>query len=167
MKKLAIIAFAALATSAFANGQGNHGGDKCTECPEIVIDGKSFQAVAATSSLFMNLAAGEDAYAQQNVSSNSGNVTVKKGGESVQLTAARGSVVANLALGEDAYASQNVSSNIGNVTIAGKSWQITALNRSGVVNVATEGTKAIQNIASNNGCSACKPTAEKHQSPWK
>ena len=166
MKKLAIIAFAALATSAFAGGGGGGGGgDTCTECPEIVIDGKSFQAVAATSSLFMNLANGEDAYAQQNVSSNSGNVTVEKGAESVQLTAARGSVVANLALGDEAYASQNVSSNIGNVTIDGKSWQITALNRSGVVNVATEGTKAIQNIASNNGCVACKPTAASHGGP--
>ena len=59
MKKLAIIAFAALATSAFAGGGGGGGGgDTCTECPEIVIDGKSFQAVAATSSLFMNLANG-------------------------------------------------------------------------------------------------------------
>ena len=165
MKKLAIIAFAALATSAFAGGGGGGGGDTCSECPEIVIDGTSVQVVAATSSLFMNLADGKDAYAQQNVSSNSGNVTVEKGAESVQLTAARGSVVANLALGDEAYASQNVSSNIGNVTIDGKSWQITALNRSGVVNVATEGTKAIQNIASNNGCVACKPTAARHGGP--
>src|SRR3990167_10481643 len=89
MKKLAIIAFAALATSAFAGGGGG-GGDTCSECPEIVIDGTSVQVVAATSSLFMNLADGKDAYAQQNVSSNSGNVTVEDGGESVQLTATRG-----------------------------------------------------------------------------
>lgn len=166
MKKLAIIAFAALATSAFAGGGGGGGGgDTCSECPEIVIDGTSVQVVAATSSLFMNLAEGKDAYAQQNVSSNSGNVTVEDGAESVQLTATRGSVVANLALGEEAYASQNVSSNIGNVNIAGKSWQITALDQSGVVNVATANTKAIQNIASNNGCVACKPTAASHGGP--
>ncbi|MBU4504995.1 MAG: hypothetical protein KJ740_01285, partial [Gammaproteobacteria bacterium] len=93
------------------------------------------------------------------------NVTVEDGGESVQLTATRGSVVANLALGEEAYASQNVSSNIGNVNIAGTSWQITALDQSGVVNVATANTKAIQNIASNNGCVACKPTAASHGGP--
>lgn len=161
MKKLAILASAILATSAFATGGGSGGGSSCSECPEIVIDGNSFQAVAATSSLFMNAASGDNAYAHQNVSSNSGNVTVENGANSVQLTAARGSVVANLALGEDAYASQNVSSNIGNVTIDGNSWQITALNRSGVVNVATEGTKAVQNIASNNGCSACKPEARR------
>jgi len=163
MKKLAIIAFAALATSAFAGGGGGGGGgDTCSECPEIVT---SVQVVAATSSLFMNLAEGKDAYAQQNVSSNSGNVTVEDGAESVQLTATRGSVVANLALGEEAYASQNVSSNIGNVNIAGTSWQITALDQSGVVNVATANTKAIQNIASNNGCVACKPTAASHGGP--
>jgi hypothetical protein len=160
MKKLAIIAFAALATSAFAGGSGggSGGGNTCTECPEIVIDGTSFQAVAATSSVFLNAAEGKDAYAQQNVSSNSGNVTVADGATSVQLTAARGSLVANLALGDDAYASQNVSSNIGNVDINGTSWQVTALNRSGVINIATENTKAVQNIASNNGCSVCKPT---------
>lgn len=157
MKKLALIAFAAMATSAFAVEET---GDKCSDCPAIVIDGTSFQAVAATSSLFLNAAEGRDAYAQQNVSSNSGNVTVEKGGTSVQLTAARGSLVANLALGDDAYASQNVSSNIGNVNIKGTSWQITALDRSGVVNIATRDTKAVQNIASNNGCVACKPTKD-------
>ena len=164
MKKLAILASAILATSAFAQSseRGGGSGSSCSECPEIVIDGTSFQAVAATSSLFMNAASGDNAYAHQNVSSNSGNVTVENGANSVQLTAARGSVVANLALGEDAYASQNISSNIGNVTIDGNSWQITALNRSGVVNVAGEKTKAVQNLASNNGCSACKPS-ESHR----
>jgi hypothetical protein len=163
MKKLAILASAILATSAFATGGGSSGGGStCSECPEIVIEGNSFQAVAATSSLFMNAAEGRDAYAHQNVSSNSGNVTVEQGANSVQLTAARGSVVANLAMGDNAYASQNVSSNIGNVTIDGNSWQITALNRSGVINVAGKDTKAVQNLASNNGCSACKPS-ESHR----
>ena len=159
MKKLAIIALATLSTLAFASGKDDDkGGSSCSECPEIVIDGTSFQAVAATSSVFLNAATGKDAYAQQNVSSNSGNVTVEDGATSVQLTAARGSVVANLALGDDAYASQNVSSNIGNVTIDGTSWQITALNRSGVLNVAGADTRAIQNVASNNGCSTCQPS---------
>ncbi|OGA29404.1 MAG: hypothetical protein A3E51_22390 [Burkholderiales bacterium RIFCSPHIGHO2_12_FULL_67_38] len=144
MKKLAIIAFAAFATSAFAD-------------PEIVIDGVSFQSVAAVSSIFHNEASGDDAYAQQNVSSNSGNVTVSGGGTSYQQTSASGSVVANLAYGDDAYASQNVSSNIGDVTINGYSWQATALYGSGVYNIAGEDTQAVQNIASNNGCVACVP----------
>ena len=144
MKKLAIIAFAAFATSAFAD-------------PEIVIDGNSVQAVAATSTIFYNSAVGDDAYAQQNVSSNSGNVTVESGANSVQLTVASGSVVANYAAGDDSYASQNVSSNIGDVTIAGNSLQITALQGSGVYNIAAEDTKAVQNLASNNGCVACVP----------
>lgn len=156
MKKLAILASAILATSAFATGSGHSGGDKCADCPEIVIDGKSFQGVAATSSIFLNAADGYDAYAHQNVSSNSGTVTVSKGGESVQLTGAKGSVVANLAMGADAYASQNVSSNIGDVTINGTSWQVTALNKSGVINLSTGKNKAVQNVASNNGCVSCQ-----------
>jgi hypothetical protein len=169
MNKLVLIAFAAFSASAFAGGSGGHdgghgGGTTCSECPEILINGKSFQGVAATSTLFLNAAEGRDAYAQQNVSSNSGNVTVEDGATSVQLTAARGgSLLANLALGDDAYASQNVSSNIGNVDINGSSWQVTSLSRSGVVNIATKDTKAVQNIASNNGCVACKPTSEKHR----
>ncbi|MCB4364381.1 hypothetical protein KIH07_11590 [Hydrogenophaga taeniospiralis] len=150
MKKLAIIAFAAIAsTSAFAD-------------PEIVIDGTSVQAVAATSTIFYNSASGEDAYAQQNVSSNSGNVTVTGAGTSYQLTAASGSFVANYAAGEDAYASQNVSSNIGDVTIAGYSLQMTALQNSGVYNIAGEDTQAVQNLASNNGCVACAPKSGHH-----
>ena len=159
MKKLAILAFAAISTLAFAGDEDRRGGgSSCSDCPEIVIDGNSLQAVAATSSVFLNAAAGKDSYAQQNVSSNSGNVTVESGANSIQLTAARGSVVANLALGEDAYASQNMSSNIGNVTIDGNSLQMTALRGSGVINVAGENTRAIQNVASNNGCSTCQPS---------
>lgn len=154
MKKLAILASAILATSAFATGSG--GADKCTDCPEIVIEGTSLQGVSATSSIFLNSAEGRDAYAQQNVSSNSGTVTVAKGGSSVQLTDAKGSLVANHALGEDAYASQNLSSNVGDVTIKGASWQMTALNNSGVYNVAGAKAKAVQNLASNNGCVSCQ-----------
>jgi hypothetical protein len=145
MKKLFIIASALAVSSAFATGG-----------PEIEIDGNSVQVVAATSSVFLNAAAlGDDAYAQQNVSSNSGNVEID--GDSLQLTATRNSLVANLALGEDAYASQNISSNIGKVSVDGLSVQLTALNNSAVVNMASEDTKAIQNLASNNGCVACQP----------
>lgn len=144
MKKLALIAFAAISTSVFAQ--------------EIVIDGNSVQAVAATSSIFLNAADGANAYAQQNVSSNSGEVTVESGGLSVQLTAADNSVLANIALGDNAYASQNVSSNIGDVTIgaSANSLQLTALSGSGAINLAGANTKAVQNIASNNGCVACE-----------
>lgn len=160
MKKLAIIAFATLSTAAFAQSTElvSESGGSCSDCPEIVIDGSSIQGVAATSSVFLNAATGRDAYAHQNVSSNSGNVTVANGAESVQLTAARGSVVANLAVGENAYASQNISSNIGHVAINGTSWQLTALDNSGVLNLADANTRAIQNLATNNGCSTCQPS---------
>ncbi len=160
MKKFAIIAFATLSTAAFAQSTElvSESSGSCSDCPEIVIDGSSIQGVAATSSVFLNAATGRDAYAHQNVSSNSGNVTVANGAESVQLTAARGSVVANLAMGENAYASQNVSSNIGHVAINGTSWQLTALDNSGVLNLADTNTRAIQNLATNNGCSTCQPS---------
>lgn len=162
MKKLAIIALAALTSFAYADNRdrGDRHNDEsevtsCDTCPAIVIDGKSTQAVAATSSFFLNLADGQNAYARQNVSSNSGNVTIKSGARSTQLTATKGSAVANLALGTDAYASQNVSSNVGNVTIKGWSTQITALKHSAVLNVSTGKNRAVQNLASNNGCDKC------------
>jgi len=134
MKKLAIIALAVAASSAFATGPGPKPGDKCTECPQIDINGVSVQAVSASFSVFSNEAKGDEAYAQQNVSSNSGNVTVD--GVSVQLTSAKGAFVANLADGEDAYASQNISSNIGQVNITGGSLQATALYGTAVLNKA-------------------------------
>ncbi len=155
MKKLAILASAILATSAFATSPGG-GGGKCFECPEINIDGRSTQTVSATSSLFKNTAEGHDAYAHQNVSSNSGNVDVMRGGVSQQTTRATNSTVSNKADGEDAYASQNVSSNIGDVDIRGTSIQMTSLVNSTVMNVANKKTKAVQNLASNNGCVSCQ-----------
>lgn len=160
MKKLAIIAFAALATSAFAT-------ETCTECPQIDIKGSSVQTVSSIGASFSNEAkGGNGAYAQQNVSSNSG--TVEVAGTSSQTThASWGASVTNVADGGDAYASQNLASNLGNVKIhsGGMSTQFVTLVGGSVSNKAAGNTKAIQNLASNNGCSTCQPD-KKISFPW-
>jgi cytochrome c551/c552 len=160
MKKLAIIAFAAFASSAFAtqpffwggSGGGSQNGP-CETCPQIDIKGPSVQTVSATFSTF-----GNEGYnggnAQQNVSSNSGNVLVTA--PSTQTTTAFGAAVTNKADGNNAYASQNLSSNVGKVNIASMSMQTTALTSSVVFNKAGANSKAVQNLATNNGCVACK-----------
>lgn len=156
MKKLAIIALAAFGASAFANG----------DSPEIVINGGSVQTVSAAFSAFTNYATngnsqqGSDAaYALQNVSSNAGNVTINGGSE--QHTFAVGSLVKNFANGKGAYAAQSISSNLGDVTVNGGSTQITGLFGSVVWNQADPGTKAVQNLASNNACVNCVPTSSR------
>lgn len=150
MKKLAILAFAGLATAAFAGGGDGPSG------PQIVINGNSTQGVAMIFSAIRNQSTGERSDAQQNVSSNSGNVTVN--GNSTQLTAGMLSDVSNRSIGSDSYASQNLSSNVGKVDINGNSTQMTALLGSYVGNLASGNhARAVQNIASNNGCTSCQP----------
>lgn len=128
----------------------------CETCPAILIDGNSTQIVAVTSTLFVNKAAGDGSYARQNVSSNSGNVTIHKGANSFQLTAGHGAGVVNWAMTADSFASQNLSSNVGKVDIKGNSLQITALKRnSGAFNLSHGKNRAVQNLASNNGCATC------------
>ena len=101
-----------------------------------------------------NKADGDKAVAQQNVSSNAGNVTID-GGHSDQLTIGVLSDISNRALGANSMASQNVSSNSGQVTIKGHSTQVTALLGAYVGNVAYANSTAVQNLASNNGCVTC------------
>ncbi|MDI3511569.1 MAG: hypothetical protein PWQ61_2334 [Betaproteobacteria bacterium] len=160
MKKLAIIALAVAASSSFATeaffwgppGGGNQNGP-CDTCPQIDIKGPSVQTVSATFSTFANEGV-NGGNAQQNVSSNSGNVMVAA--PSFQTTTTIGSAVMNKADGKDAYASQNLSSNVGKVNIASASFQATALAGSLVLNKAGAGSKAVQNLATNNGCTSCK-----------
>lgn len=157
MKKLAIIALATVASSAFAFNWGvtpqPQPNAPCETCPQIDIKGPSVQTVSAKFSTF-----GNEGYnggnAQQNVSSNSGNVLVNA--PSTQTTTAFGSAVLNSANGNNAYASQNISTNVGKVNIAASSTQMTSLTASVVYNKAGANSKAVQNLASNNGCIACK-----------
>jgi hypothetical protein len=154
MKKLAFIAFAALATTAFAGPPGPLNG------PQIVINGSSVQGVAMIFSSLRNQSTGSNSDAHQNVSSNSGNVTVN--GNSTQLTAGIWSDVSNRSTGSHSYASQNLSSNVGKVDINGSSTQVTAMLGSYVANLASGNhATAVQNIASNNGCTSCQPLANR------
>ena len=147
MKKLALIAFAALATSAFA-APGGPG-------PSISITGTSVQSTSLIYSTVDNSAKCYSAVAQQNLASNAGNVSIA--GKSEQDVTSNGSSIRNAAMGAKAYASQNLASNVGNVTVAGsgKSAQYVYLKDAHVSNTAGAGTVAVQNIASNNACVTC------------
>ena len=160
MKKLAIIALAVAASSSFATeaftygkpGGGSQTGP-CETCPQIDIKGTSVQTVSATFSTFANEGV-NGGNAQQNVSSNSGTVMVAS--PSYQTTMSVGSAVMNKADGSNAYASQNLSSNVGKVNVGAASYQTTVLAGSFLYNKAGANSKAVQNLATNNGCVACK-----------
>ena len=123
--------------------------------PSIVINGTSSQTAGFTGTSVHNTS-GANNTAQQNVASNSGNVTIRASGTSIQTVYGSGGTLSNEARGADAYASQNVSSNMGDVTIAGTSTQSTYLTRANVRNLADgRNSKAVQNIASNNACQSC------------
>ena len=150
MKQLVLVSLLALSGAAFATA----GADISAH---IEIDGTSVQtAIFSNGSSVKNKATGYNAKATQNISSNSGNVDVHSGGKSTQTTNLNDASVKNQASGVNAYAVQNLSSNMGDVDIKGKSTQLTTVAHSMVSNYSSANTKAVQNIASNNGCSTCK-----------
>ncbi|MDB5741770.1 MAG: hypothetical protein JWR68_85 [Polaromonas sp.] len=142
MKKLVLIAFAALATSAFA-------GD-----PVINIIGTSTQSTSMILGATLNTSSGIGARAVQNLASNSG--TIEISGNSNQSVAGRGAIVANSASGAFARATQNLASNYGEVNIVGDSNQSVGLTLALVSNQAGAGTVAVQNVSSNNACVTCQ-----------
>jgi hypothetical protein len=151
MKKLALIAFAAFATSAFAGGEHP---STPTGSPSINVTGNSTQSASLIFSAVRNKAeSGSGATAQQNLASNAGAVLIQ--GNSTQSVGAAASDVSNLAKGANAYASQNLASNVGAVTVSGNSNQSVSMLASYVANSAASNTKAVQNIASNNACVTC------------
>lgn len=154
MKKLALLAFAAATTMAFATPPSG---------PQIDISGISKQTVTATSSTFRNYS-DANSFAVQNVSSNAGNVDVEGYSEQT-TTASRNSMVSNRALGHDAYAAQNLASNTGKVNIdkGARSIQMVSLTNATVANTANSHSSAVQNLASNNGCSSCQPGEVGHK----
>ena len=150
MKQLVLVSLLALSGAAFATA----GPDVSAH---IEIDGTSVQNATFTNgSSVKNKATGFNAKATQNISSNSGNVDVHTGGKSTQTTTLNHSSVKNQANGVNSYAVQNLSSNMGDVDIKGISTQTTSVKNSMVSNYSAANTKAVQNIASNNGCSTCK-----------
>lgn len=147
MKKLALLALSVIATAAMAAGPTG---------VQVEIDGTSTQTADLRSVTVRNTAQGTNAQAQQNISSNAGDVFVARGARSAQTTnASAGSVITNTA-NANTKAQQNMSSNSGDVTIRGFSTQLTNVVSSTVSNIATGSqAKAVQSIASNASCSTC------------
>ena len=147
MKKLVLLALSVVATAAMAAGAAG---------TQIVIDGTSTQTADLRNVAVRNTAFGVNAQAQQNISSNAGDVFVTGSGRSEQTTTAfRGSIITNTA-NANTKAQQNMSSNSGDVTISGVQIQRTIVENSTVANIATGfNAKAVQSIASNASCSTC------------
>ena len=146
MKKLVLLALSVVATAAIAAGPAG---------TQVIIDGSSTQTADLRNSIVRNTAFGVNAQAQQNISSNAGDVFVTGRGRSSQTTAASGGLISNTA-NANTKAQQNMSSNAGDVTISGFSTQLTVVSASIVANAATgHNAKAVQSIASNSSCSTC------------
>lgn len=146
MKSFVLFALSTVAAAAMAAGP----------VAEIRISGNSTQSVVMLVSAATNSAAGRNATAQQNMASNTGDVTIS--GNSVQSVGTLGAVMVNAAAA-NTVAQQNLSSNVGDIRISGNSTQATVLLGSALLNSAT-GTNAIavQNVASNNACFTCTTT---------
>ena len=147
MKKLALLALSVFATAAMAAGPAG---------VQVEIDGTSTQTADLRNVTVRNTASGVNAQAQQNISSNAGDVFVRGGARSSQTTNANGGSVITNTANANTEAQQNLSSNSGDVTIRGFSTQLTNVASSAVTNTATGfRAKAVQSIASNASCSTC------------
>ena len=147
MKKLVLLALSVVATAAMAAGPAGN---------QVEINGTSTQTADLRGVTVRNTAAGVNSQAQQNISSNAGDVFVAGGARSRQTTnASVASIVTNTS-NANTEAQQNMSSNSGDVTIRGTSTQLTNVIASLVTNAATGfNAKAVQSIASNASCSTC------------
>ena len=147
MKKLVLLALSVVASAAMAAGPAG---------TQVIINGTSTQTADLRSSTVRNIAFGVNSQAQQNISSNAGDVFVAGSGRSEQTTnASVGSLITNTS-NANTKAQQNMSSNAGDVTISGVSTQLTTVFNSVVTNAATGfNAKAVQSIASNSSCSTC------------
>ena len=142
MKKLFIFGLSSIAAAAMAAG------------PSVSISGNSDQALIMYNSYGTNTADGARARAQQNLSTNAGNINIK--GDSKQTTDLFDFYVNNRA-GANTLAQQSLSSNVGDVSITGYSVQFSYLTEGSITNSATGyGASAIQSAASNTSCTTCK-----------
>ena len=155
MKSLTFIALSVIASAAMASGPV----PSSSSAPEIKITGNSTQSVSLTSAHVTNKSTGSKSEAIQNLASNAGDVTIS-GNSTQSVNANMGSSISNEASASDAYASQSLSSNLGDVTIGGNSTQTTNMMFSALTNLSSgSGSKAVQNVASNNACVTCAPGA--------
>ena len=147
MKKFVLLALSFAASAAMAAGPAG---------VQVEINGTSTQTADLRLSTVRNTASGVNSQAQQNISSNAGDVFVAGGARSTQTTRSSGGSVITNTSNANTEAQQNMSSNSGDVTIRGTSIQLTTLVSSTVANIATGfRAKAVQSIASNASCSTC------------
>lgn len=163
MKKIAFVALALIAGTAFANGNqnGHSNGNghnngapaSAAQGPFIDVNAALMQVTVVSHTGINNKATGGGS-ARQNVSSNMGNVDINKA--TIQVTAAEGSWISNTAKGQGAVSNQSLASNMGNVDVGGRLLQVVAAHDSSIVNKAGSGSKAVQNVSTNNGCASCQ-----------
>ena len=100
----------------------------------------------------INTAAGHNALAQQNLASNVGsfssNATV------MQMAAVKDSMLMNMSWG--GQANQNIASNVGEDGLHTSTYQVAFIRDSAVINRASWGAKALQNLSSNSNCLTCQ-----------
>lgn len=158
MKSIALFTLSLIATAAMAgvttHPPGGGTGGTGPQASEVVINGTSVQVTALANSGVGNKA-DYGGKATQNLASNAGKVEIS--GTSVQVVAAANTGIWNEANGKDAVAVNNLASNYGDVTVknGGTSVQVVAAYNTGISNVAYAGSRAVQNISSNNGCTTC------------
>ncbi len=118
----------------------------------IDVKGKSFQTATFNKSDVTNYAVDKHDFANQNISSNAGQVLIDSSGKSTQVTNLVKANVSNKASGGGADALQNLSSNNGKIKVSGTSDQTTNVNDSTVSNEARgRNALATQNLSSNFG----------------
>lgn len=155
-KAITIVSLSLLAATAFAGGYGGGKpgqGGNTPSGPAIDIDGTTVQVTSMSYSAVKNEAY-SGSTARQNISSNTGNITINS--DLTQMTTGKYAYVSNQATG-GAVATQNLASNIGKVDVNDKLTQVVAMKGSAFVNVAADkGSSAVQNVSSNNGCQSCQ-----------
>lgn len=160
MKKLAIIALAAMSTVAFA--RGGHNPTPPSEPPCGVCEGNGvavgapqIQVTLMKDSTSKAYARGTESSASNNMSSNTYGVRLRA--ESVQVTALKDTTVSAYAGGTQSTAQNNLASNIGEVAVNAGQLQVVAAKGSYIGAKAT-GTRssAIQNFSTNNACLSCQ-----------
>ncbi len=158
MKKLAIIALAAMSTYAFAGGAGDrHRPQPCGVCEGngVAVGAPQIQVTLMKDSTSKAYARGTESSASNNMSSNTYGVRLRA--ESVQVTALKDTTVSAYAGGTQSTAQNNLASNIGEVAVNAGQLQVVAAKGSYIGAKAT-GTRssAIQNFSTNNACLSCQ-----------
>jgi hypothetical protein len=151
-----------LASLAFADGNGNgngnghgngHGGGNGNGGGnEQVQSDPTVQVTMLINTAVVNSAMGPNGLAQQNLASNVGSFS--SNATMMQMAAVRDSVLMNWGWG--GQANQNIASNVGEDGLRTSTYQVAYIKSSAVINRASWGAKALQNLSSNSNCLTCQ-----------